>query len=157
MPRAPIDAAFRLAYRLGFPVMRLWWFLRRPRHQGAVVAVWHEGRVLLLRQSYRRTLHFPGGGLGQRETPRACARRELAEEVGIAVPEEALTLEREMTLLLDYRRDRVAIFALRLSERPALRLDRREIIAASFMTPASALAAKLSPYVRAYLEAAPMS
>ncbi|MGO8917589.1 MAG: NUDIX hydrolase [Stellaceae bacterium] len=155
--RGFIDAGYRLAYRLGFPVIRLWWFLRRPDQQGALVAVWHEGRVLMLRQSYRDLLDFPGGGLEHGETPRACARRELAEEVGIAVPQEALALAREMTVLRDYRRDHVSIFVLRLAEPPSLTLDRREIVAASFMTPAAALAAKLSPFARAYLDGASMS
>jgi 8-oxo-dGTP diphosphatase len=157
MTRALVDAGHRLAYRLGFPVMRLWWFLRRPDQHGAMVAVWHEGRLLVLRQSYRDTLEFPGGGVGRDETPRACACRELAEEVGIAVPPDALVLEREIMLLRDHRRDHVTVFALRLGEPPALRLDRREIVAAVFMTPAAALAAPLSPFARAYLEAAPVS
>lgn len=155
--RAVVDAGYRLAYRLGFPVLRLWWFLRRPDQHGAMVAVWHEGRVLVLRQSYRDALELPGGGLGPGETPRACACRELAEEVGIAVPPEALVLEREITLVRDHRRDQVTVFALRLPTHPALRPDRREIVAARFMTPEAALAAKLSPFARAYLEAAPMS
>ncbi len=138
-------------------MLRLWWFLRRPDQHGAMVAVWHEGRVLVLRQSYRDTLEFPGGGLGPGETPRACACRELAEEVGIAAPPEALVQEREITLVRDRRRDQVTVFALRLAKHPALRPDRREIVAARFMTPEAALAAKLSPFARAYLEAAPMS
>jgi 8-oxo-dGTP diphosphatase len=153
---ALVDAAFRLAYRVGFPVMLAWWLLRRPAHRGAVVAVWHEDEVLVLRQSYRRGLDFPGGGLSEGETARACACRELAEEVGIVVPEEALRLEREMTLLLDWRYDHVSVFSLRLGDRPALRGDRREVVGACFMPPAAALAAKLSPLVRAYLDAVPM-
>ena len=36
------NAAWRTAYRLGFPLARLWWRLRRQRHEGALVAV-HVG------------------------------------------------------------------------------------------------------------------
>jgi 8-oxo-dGTP diphosphatase len=153
MVRALLDAGFRLVYRLGFRVMRLWWRVRRPGHHGTIVAVWHGQQVLMLRQSYRRMLVFPGGGLGRSETPRAAACRELAEEVGIVVPPEALSLEREMTALWDWRRDRVAIFELRLAARPILRPDGREIVAAEFMSPAAALAAELPPFERAYLAA----
>jgi 8-oxo-dGTP diphosphatase len=151
MGRALLDAGYRLGYRLAFRAMRLWWFVRRPDHQGAVVAVWHEGSVLILRQSYRRALVFPGGGLGRGETPRAAAARELAEEVGLDVAPGALSLAREMTLLRDWRRDHVAIFELHLARRPTLALDRREIVEARFMTPTAALAAELAPFERAYL------
>lgn len=153
MRRALVDGGFRFVYRLGFRALRLWWFVRRPEHRGTMVAVWHEGRVLMLRQSYRRMLVFPGGGLGRGESPRAGASRELAEEVGIVVAPEALSLAREMTALWDWRRDHVAIFELHLAARPALRIDRREIVAADFMTPATALAAELPPFERAYLAA----
>jgi 8-oxo-dGTP diphosphatase len=148
-----MDALCRLAYRLGFALLRLWWFLRRPDHQGAVVAVWHQGQVLILRQSYRRALVFPGGGVGRGETPESAAARELAEEVGLAVAPEALSLAREMTLVRDWRRDHVAIFELHLARRPALAPDRREIVEARFMSPRAALAADLSPAERAYLAA----
>lgn len=148
-----LDALWRLGYRLAFGALRLWWFIRRPAHDGAMVAVWHEGRVLILRQSYRRALVFPGGGIGRGETPRSAAARELAEEVGLAVAPDALSPASEMTLRPDWRRDHVTIFELDLAWRPALAPDRREIVAACFMTPAAALAAELSPFVRAYLAA----
>lgn len=151
MRRALLDGGFRFAYRLAFRAMRLWWFVRRPDHRGALVAVWQGERVLMLRQSYRRMLVFPGGGLDRRETPRAGACRELAEEIGLVVAPEALSLAREMTALWDWRRDHVAIFELCLAAPPALRLDQREIVAAAFMTPAAALAAELPPFERAYL------
>ena len=82
-----LDAAIRTAYRLGYPVFRLWWFVRRPRVRGAYVAVWHDGRLLLIRNSYKTGETVPCGGLRRGESPRAGARRELEEEVGIAVHE----------------------------------------------------------------------
>lgn len=153
MPRFLIDPGFRLAYWLGFRALRLWWFLRRPDHRGAMVAVWHEGQVLMLQQSYRRMRVFPGGGLSRGEMPRAGACRELAEEVGLIVAPEALALAQEMTVLWDWRRDHVAIFELRLGARPALQVDGREIVAAEFIAPAAALAGELPPFERSYLEA----
>jgi 8-oxo-dGTP diphosphatase len=149
---AAVDAAVRLSYRLAFRLLRAWWFLRRPRHAGAIVAVWAEGRVLLVRQSYRETLTFPGGGVGRGETPRAAARRELGEEVGLVADEAALAFVGDWAGWWDYRRERVAIFELRLSAMPALRLDNREIVDAALLTPEEALARPLPSFVRHYLE-----
>jgi ADP-ribose pyrophosphatase len=59
-------------------------------HPGAVaiVPVLPDGRVLLVRQFRRAAgaelLEVPAGTLESGETPEACARRELAEEVGRA-------------------------------------------------------------------------
>jgi len=153
-PRSLLDGSWRLAYWLAFRLLRCWWFLRRPRHRGALVAVWHEGRVLMLRPSYRKTLDFPGGGRRRGEAAAAAAARELGEETGIAAAPAALALALEMTVFWHWRYDEVAIFELRLAEPPAIRVDRREIVAARFMAPAAALAAELSPFVRAYLAAA---
>jgi 8-oxo-dGTP pyrophosphatase MutT (NUDIX family) len=77
------NAAWRTAYRLGFPLARIWWRLRRQRHEGALVAV-HVGQALLLvRSSYRIAWNFPGGTIRRGETPEIAARRELAEEIGL--------------------------------------------------------------------------
>jgi 8-oxo-dGTP pyrophosphatase MutT (NUDIX family) len=44
-----------------------------------------DGRVLLIRQSYRTHWGLPGGLLQRREHPTDAARREIREEVGIDV------------------------------------------------------------------------
>lgn len=152
--RSLLDGPWRLAYRLAFGLLRCWWFLRRPHHQGALVAVWHEGRVLMLTPSYRKTLDFPGGGRRRGEAAAQAAARELAEETGIAAAPAALALALEMTVFWHWRYDEVAVFELRLADPPAIRVDRREIVAARFMAPDAALATPLSPFVRAYLERA---
>lgn len=79
----PVDAAYRLAYRIGFPLAVAWWHLRRPRHEGAIVAVYVGAALLLVRSSYRTAWNFPGGGIRRGETPDVAARRELAEEIGV--------------------------------------------------------------------------
>jgi 8-oxo-dGTP diphosphatase len=152
-----LDLPRQLAYRLAYRLLRCWWFLRRPPHQGALVAVWHEGRVLMLTPSYRATLDFPGGGRRSGEGAADAAARELAEETGIATPSASLSLVREMTAFWDWRHDHVTIFELRLAAPPALRVDRREILAARFMPPEAVLASPISPFVRAYLGARAMS
>jgi 8-oxo-dGTP pyrophosphatase MutT (NUDIX family) len=154
-PRAPrlADALAQRGLRLAFRLMRLWWFLRRPPYDGALVALWHGGRILLIRHSYRDLLGLPGGGIGRREAPEAAARRELLEEVGIELGEGRLALAAEMTLYWECRYDHVRVFAVELDKAPALALDHREIVAAAFVAPAEALRLPLSPPARAYLEA----
>jgi 8-oxo-dGTP pyrophosphatase MutT (NUDIX family) len=116
-------------FRFGFPLARIWWRLRRVRHEGALVAI-HVGQSLLvLRSSYRSAWNFPGGRVRRGETPEVSARRELAEEIGV-VPNAPLRLVGEASGVWEGRRDRVFFFVLRSDELPTLRLDNREIVGA---------------------------
>ncbi len=147
-----MDPFWRLAYRVGFRAARLWWRLRRPDHDGAVVAVWCGGRILAVRQSYRANPSWPGGGLRRGEAPRDAARRELREELGLDVGPDDLVFAREMVVDWDFRRDHVRVFELRLRAEPVLRIDNREIVAARFVQPQAPLAEHdLPQFTRAYL------
>ena len=78
-PATLLDAAWRTVFRYGYPLARIWWRVRRPRHEAALVAI-HVGHALLLvRSSYRVAWNFPGGSVRRGEAPEAAARRELAE------------------------------------------------------------------------------
>ena len=123
-----VDFAWRTAFRLGFPLARLWWRLTRPRHEGVVVAIYVGSALLLVRSSYRRGWHLPGGGVRRGEMPETAARRELAEEIGLR--KSVLLTAGSTCGTWDGRRDRVHFFELRLADLPELQLDRREVIAA---------------------------
>jgi 8-oxo-dGTP pyrophosphatase MutT (NUDIX family) len=127
-----LDFAWRTAFRLAFPVVRIWRRLVRPRRESAVVAICVGQALLLVRPSYRSGWHLPGGGVRHGETPEAAARRELAEEIGFAAP---TLLPTSMTFHAQGGRHRVHIFELRLIELPELRVDNREVIAARLFKP----------------------
>ena len=151
-----VDWPWRLAYAVGFRLARLWWRLRRPDHDGAMVAVWLDGRVLAVQQSYRTNLSWPGGGIHRGEEPREAARRELREELGLDVCPDELVLAREMVVDWDFRHERVRVFELRLDAEPVLRIDDREIVAARFVDPQALLAERgLPPFIRAHLDERP--
>ena len=114
-----------------------------------MVAVYVGPALLLVRSSYRWGWHLPGGGIRYGEMPEAAARRELAEETGLAAP--ALSPAGVACGMWDGRRDRVHFFELRLAELPELRLDNREIIAATLASPSELHSMVLTGPVAAYL------
>jgi 8-oxo-dGTP diphosphatase len=144
-----LDFAWRTAFRLGFPLARLWWRLQRPEHEGALVAVYVGQELLLLRSSYRHEWNFPGGTIRHGEAPEAAARRELTEEIGLAAPE--LLPAGGASGIWDERRDHVHFFKLQLNELPRLRLDNREIIEARLVSADGLRGMALTGPVVAYL------
>jgi 8-oxo-dGTP diphosphatase len=124
-----VDRAYRAAYRLAYPIMWCWWRLLR-RHQGVVVAVWLDDTVLAVRHSYRPGLHLVGGRVARGEDHRMAAARELQEELGVAIDREALRLVVAPTELgPDY------LYEMRVTAKPELVVDRREIVEACFVHP----------------------
>ena len=77
-------------YQLAAWLYESYRLLAKPRTHGALVALWHQGQVLLVAASYRRELSLPGGWINRGETARMAAQRELAEELGLQVDANAL-------------------------------------------------------------------
>lgn len=146
-----LDALVRTVYRLGYRAFRVWWFVRRPHVHGAFVAVWHDGRLLLIRNSYRHGETLPCGRIERGETPRTAACRELREEVGIVAPEDALEPASDFVSLFEFRHDRASVFEYHPAERPTIELDRREVVWGEFVDESALGERPLVPHVVQYL------
>ncbi|MBN1509817.1 MAG: NUDIX hydrolase [Sedimentisphaerales bacterium] len=148
---AAFNACIRLGYRLAYLVLRLWWLVRRPHTYGAAVALWHDDRVLMVRTSYRDSYSLPGGFIRRGELPEQAARREALEEVGLDLPAETLRHAWHGTVDYESRLDTIDIWEVLLDERPALRVDGREITWAGWMDPCAVQGRRLLPHIAAYL------
>ena len=139
-------------YWLAARLYETWQLLARPHNHGALVAIWHQGRLLLVQTSYRHGLGLPGGGLERRETARQAAVRELAEELGLRVTEGELLDPWEITETSARGKNSVTIYALHSGSRPAIHLDGLELVAGHWLTREEALMRPLVSHVREYLE-----
>src|SRR5271154_973955 len=143
------DAAWQTAYRLGFPLARIWWRLRRQRHEGALVAVHVGPALLLVRSSYRIAWNFPGRHYPARRDARngGAARTGRGDRPrGVRLLPAGID-----SGIWDGRIDRVHFFELRLEQLPELRLDNREIIGARLVPAGELRGMALTGPVSAYL------
>jgi 8-oxo-dGTP diphosphatase len=146
-----LDTAIRLGYRVVYLGLRVWWFVRRPATHGACVALWHGGKILLLRTSYRSCYALPGGFVKRGEPSERAARRELGEEVGIDLSGRPLRLAWSGTLPFESRRDTVDIWEATLDSVPILHVRGHEVVWADWVESAEALGRPLLPHVATYL------
>ncbi len=78
----------RILYPLAIGVLRIYWFIFRPKTRGARCIVRFEDKILFIKHSYGLGFwNIPGGGAKKKETFEQTAIREVREEVGIVVKE----------------------------------------------------------------------
>ena len=147
-----IDLLYRITYRAAYQVMRVYWAVLRPNTHGALVALWHRGEILLVRNSYVRYLSLPGGYVRPGETGREAAARELREEAGLRVRPDELQPAIDEWHQWEGKREHIEIFELDVPERPAIEVDNREVVAAEWFAPARALSQELFGPLRKLIE-----
>lgn len=147
-----VDRAYQVAYVCAYRLMRTYWGIRRPTTHGALVALWHEGEVLLVRNSYVPYYSAPGGYVHRGESSVQAALRELREEVGVYAQPEELTRVIDETHDWEGKRDHVEIFSLDLAHRPNVQVDHREVIQAEWVSPEHALLLDVFPPLRRAIE-----
>ena len=131
IPKPLHRAIMPLAHRTRHVVRRL---RKKPIAGCSVVITDLQGAILLLQTSYGpRVWTLPGGGIGRGETPEQAARREVQEEVGIAL--------RNITALgvieeeISGSPHTAHLFCATADVRPVA--DQREIVEARFFPPHS--------------------
>ena len=147
-----VDRLWRFALCVAYGLLLAGWYVFRPKRRGVFVGVWHHGELLVIRNSYRSWYALPAGGVRRGEIPAHAAVRELREEVGITAPPDALRFVGDIFTTFEFKRDRCAFFEIELDARPDVTVDGREVVWAGFLTPAEALARRLAPPVREYLQ-----
>lgn len=144
--------ALRAAYRFAWAARAGLRLLPFPPLDGAMAAVWCDGHILLVRNSYNRYHTLPGGRRQARESYARAAARELAEETGVEVAERHLRMAGREILRYGLRRDIVEVHEIELDARPPLVIDPVEIAEALWATPEEAARMALFGPARRYLE-----
>lgn len=86
-----LSVAYGLLLRIyrRLPTLGRRWVIRAIAPKYSVGSICYieraDGRVLLVRQTYRNRWGIPGGLLKRREDPASAARREVREEVGLDI------------------------------------------------------------------------
>lgn len=94
-------------------MLRPFWRMRRGMTLGAQgVVIDDEGRVLLVRHSYRPGWFFPGGGVEWGETIETALARELDEEVGVTLKAQP-ALHGVFANFTNFPGDHIAVFVTR--------------------------------------------
>jgi ADP-ribose pyrophosphatase YjhB (NUDIX family) len=109
------------------PMLR-WIGRRRRRVTMGVQAIVTdgEGRVLLVRHSYREGWHFPGGGVEIGETVETSLARELVEEAGVLMsgPPALLGIYSHFDV---FPGDHIAVYRIEAWTQPSVPPPNREI------------------------------
>src|SRR5580658_5184610 len=83
------DRAWLLSrcYRVAYQLARVYWFFVRPTKSGAKCVIMRGDEVLLVRHTYgnRNAWELPGGAVKRGEKPVDAARREMREELSLAI------------------------------------------------------------------------
>jgi ADP-ribose pyrophosphatase YjhB (NUDIX family) len=123
----------RMLVQAIYPLLKLYWFLVRPKTFGVQCVIQHGDAILLVRNTYgRRQWTFPGGSIARGETAEEAIRREVREEVSL--PLQRLQHLGAFDTTIDYKRDHVEVFAGVAPDRQ-ITTDPGEILEAQWFQP----------------------
>jgi len=107
------NAFLRLVITAAHGLLKLGWFIRRPRTFGAhALALTPEGKAILVRLRYAPGWRLPGGGRAEDEDPRDAVLRELREEIGMTGHGE-VQLAAELEERPDFKHDLASLLVVR--------------------------------------------
>jgi len=107
------NAFLRLVITAAHGLLKLGWFIRRPRTFGAhALALTPEGKAILVRLRYAPGWRLPGGGRAEDEDPRDAVLRELREEIGMTAHGE-VQLAAELDERPDFKHDLASLLVVR--------------------------------------------
>ncbi len=146
-----LDRMLRLPLRFAHALLKLNWFVRRPRTFGAhALALTPEGKIVLVKLRYAPGWRLPGGGRAESEDPRDAVLRELREEIGMT-SHGTVRLAAELDEPADFKRDLASLLVVEdVRYRPPKWSLEIEAICEATM---DALPADLSPRAERWLEA----
>jgi 8-oxo-dGTP pyrophosphatase MutT (NUDIX family) len=145
-----MEKALRPVFRAAHSLLKVAWFIRRPRTFGVhALPLTPDGRVVLVKLRYAPGWRLPGGGRAAGEEPRDAVLRELREEIGLTshgTVVAACQLEEEA----DYRRDLVSLFIVQDVEyRPRWSWEVEQAMEADLDSLPSDLSPRMADWLRA--------
>ena len=146
-------AVQRLGYRFAYSVLRVYWWLFRPRSSGVKCVITHRGDVLLVRHTYGpRGWELPGGSRKRNEDAEVTATREIQEELGLSI--DSWRPLGQIEVVVDHHKDSLYCFQAEVASpdggSPELVLEAAELAAAQWF-PTGELPRPLGRYTRAIL------
>jgi 8-oxo-dGTP pyrophosphatase MutT (NUDIX family) len=108
-----VDSALRVALTATHRLLKLAWFVVRPKTFGAhALALTPEGKIVLVKLRYAPSWRVPGGGRNPGESATEAALRELREEIGMT-SHGTVTPAREFEQSVDSKRDTASLVVVR--------------------------------------------
>jgi 8-oxo-dGTP diphosphatase len=113
-----------IVYKSAYLLLKIYWFIFRPKTQGVICLILSGDELLLIRQTYGRSAWtLSGGGFKKNETKEEAVRREVKEELGLIVTPEYIG---EFTHNTEHKIDTVFCFVAKMEKREP-KIDYREI------------------------------
>ena len=127
------------------------WLAGLPKKSVAVKLIIRsaDDKILLVKPNYKNTWQFPGGGVEQQEEPKEALVRELLEELGLELAQDALRIVG--TVFRKEHDNLILIYELRkpLADRLTVEIAQDEIEQYEFVA-ANEVAPRLSDYYSAF-------
>ncbi|MBW2428566.1 MAG: NUDIX hydrolase [Deltaproteobacteria bacterium] len=139
-------------YRLAYKTLLSLWYFTRPTVYGVYIAVWYREKLLIVKNSYKKSFTIPCGRIKRGEDLAVAAVRELSEEVGIKIRKSQLTFVGEYTAEHKYATDIGNFFEIEMAKLPTVQADNREVIWAQFKPLDQISKLNLNPTVKAWLD-----